>query len=67
MPFVVKMTTPQGSVCWLSAVKVLDARTFGSRENAWLFQTRAAAHSAIGSLPQSMAGTGAVFSIHSAQ
>jgi hypothetical protein len=67
MPFVVKMTTPQGGVCWLSAVKVLDARTFGPREAAELFPTRAAAHAAIANIPQSMAGTGAIFSIHSAQ
>jgi len=66
MPFVIKMTTPR-NVCWVSAVKSFGARTIGPRENAELFPTQAAAHAAIASIPQSIAGTGVIFAIHSAQ
>ena len=67
MPFVIKMTTPSNNVCWVSAAKSFGARTLGPREKAELFPTQAAAHAAIASIPQSIAGTGVIFSIHSAQ
>jgi hypothetical protein len=66
MPFVIKMTTPDNNICWVSAAKSFGTRTFGPREKAELFKRQADAHAVIANLPRGVLGGGAVFSVETA-
>jgi hypothetical protein len=67
MPFVIKMTTPNNNVCWVSAAKSFGARTFGPREKAELFKRQADAHAVIANLPRGVLDCGVVFSVESVE
>ena len=63
MPFVVKLTSRIGGVCWLSAPNAEGIRTPASREGAELFPRYEDANLAIRKLPEEFKGIGRVFSV----
>jgi hypothetical protein len=67
MGFVVKLTTPTGTVCWLSAPTARGIRTLDTRTNAEVFETQEDARIAIERMPpEFVKGGSASFSIESA-
>jgi hypothetical protein len=66
MPFVVKITTRIGGVCWLSATNEKGFRTLSNRTWAGVFETYEDANIAIRKLPQEFRGVGRTFSVESA-
>jgi hypothetical protein len=66
MPFVVKLTTRIGGVCWLSAENEKGFRTLATREWAGVFETYGDANLAIRKLPQAFKAAGRIFSVEPA-
>jgi hypothetical protein len=65
--FVVKATSERGLERWISPPRAGKDVIFGLRENAEVFQTRAAAHSAISKLSHSPGQAGFTFSVEAAE
>jgi hypothetical protein len=65
MPFVVKLTSRTGGVCWLSIPNAEGIRTLVGRESADVFRKYEDANSAIRKLPQAFKGVGRAFSVES--
>jgi hypothetical protein len=66
MPFVVKLTSRTGAVCWLSAANENGIRTLGTRASADVFQKYEDGNIAIRKLPPAFKAIGRTFSVESA-
>jgi hypothetical protein len=66
MPFVVKISSRTGAVCWLSAANENGIRTLGARESADVFHKYEDGNIAIRKLPQALKAVGRTFSVESA-
>jgi hypothetical protein len=66
MGFVVKLTSPTGTVCWLSAPTAKGLRILVGRDRAEVFEPPKEAQMAIQTMPDVFVRDGAVFSIESA-
>jgi hypothetical protein len=63
MPYVVKATSPNGTVDWISQARFAGLRSFDKRESAEIFATKQDAHAAMDSLPIVFGSTGVLFSV----
>jgi hypothetical protein len=66
MDFVVKLTSRDLGVCWLSAANEAGLRSLATREQAGISQSYEDANLAIRKLPQAFKGTGRIYSVESA-
>jgi hypothetical protein len=65
MPFVIKLTSRTGGVCWLSIPNAEGSRMLVSRESADVFRKYEDANRAIRKLPSAFKGVGRAFSVES--
>jgi hypothetical protein len=63
MRYVVKATSPDGTVDWICETEFSGLRVFGDRESAEIFRTQIEARAAIVSLPRVLASVGVSFSV----
>jgi hypothetical protein len=66
LKLVVKLTSPSGTVCWLSAPTAKRIRIVVGRERAEVFDTLEDAQMAIRTMPDVFVRDGAVFSVEPA-
>jgi hypothetical protein len=61
--FVIKAVSSTGLAMWVSPPRFGSHRVFGPHENAEVFDTRADAHAAIGTLPRAFEHAGFTFAV----